>query len=254
MTVIYVCGYGRSGSTLLGRLLAAGRGDGVVGVGEVSNIASAAFLARSECSCGHNYPRCAYWAAVHQRLVELDGGQASLSQRRRRLLEGLPGLLLPLAVLRRLVGSAAFTETYPGVPFDLGVRVLIEAGRGGVVVDISKTTRRTANRPRLLRASGQEVELHIAARPLREVVVSYRAAHARRGAEVGRWRAWATVTVGLCVSILSAHRCARSLGAPLRRTPLSEAISQSGELTSSHARDHMIAGNRSRYLDQGDSA
>ena len=156
MTVIYVCGYGRSGSTLLGRLLAAGRGDGVVGVGEVSNIASAAFLARSECSCGHNYPRCAYWAAVHQRLVELDGGQASLSQRRRRLLEGLPGLLLPLAVLRRLVGSAAFTETYPGVPFDLGVRVLIEAGRGGVVVDISKTTRRTANRPRLLRASARK--------------------------------------------------------------------------------------------------
>lgn len=253
MTVVYVCGYGRSGSTLLGRVLAADQR--AVAVGEVTNMSSVAFLANSLCSCGRPYPTCAYWAEVHQRLAHLSSGKDPLSQRRRRFLEGLPGVLLPLSTLRRLVRSAAFSERYPGVPFDVGVRILAEAASTVAVVDISKTTRLTANRARLLRASGQDVELHLPWRSLSDVIASYRAAHARRGDKTLWWTAALAVTVGRLFSLLAAVWSATSLGVRLHRTTFDQVMERAARQPADDSLNHMIAGNRSRLadLDRGDS-
>ena len=74
--MIYVCGYGRSGSTLLGRFLAVQ--SRALAVGEISRLSSSQFVARGQCSSGSPYPECVYWAEVHRRLAELNDGQPQL--------------------------------------------------------------------------------------------------------------------------------------------------------------------------------
>jgi len=243
--VVYVCGYGRSGSTLLGRLLAADQA--AVAVGEVTHVDSAAFLEHAVCSCGRRYPTCDYWAEVDRRLAAVGRDRPALGQRRRQLLEGWLGLAVPIVALKRTVGRCAFSERYPSVTFEDGVRTLADVG-GSVVVDVSKTTRLTANRPRLLFASGLSVQLHLSGRPLREVIESYRAAHRRRGIELSGRRAATVVMIGRLSAHLAARWCARSLAVKLRRSNLFETSTRAAESQGSDACAHMIAGNRSRHL------
>jgi hypothetical protein len=248
MRVLYVCGYGRSGSTLLGRLLSSQHT--AVAVGEVTHVASDVFLDRARCSCGQPYPRCAYWGGVHQRLTALnDAGGAGIrvSNTHRRLLEGLPGLLVPAALLRRLSHRCAFSERFPAVSFAQGARVLAEQA-GTPIVDISKTTRTTANRPRLLRACGAEMDLYLAWRPVREVVASHRSAQRRRGRPGSVWRSAAAVVAGRTLAALSARWCARSVGSALPRVTLADITAAATPTPKDPCSlDHAIAGNRSRH-------
>jgi len=59
--VLYVAGYGRSGSTLLNRLL--GQQPGVCGAGELSRYALWSESVRP-CSCGRPIASCAFWSRV----------------------------------------------------------------------------------------------------------------------------------------------------------------------------------------------
>lgn len=56
--VIYVTGWGRSGSTLLNRVLA---GPAVAGLGEVRWLWSRGVLAGQDCSCGQSWSQCQVW-------------------------------------------------------------------------------------------------------------------------------------------------------------------------------------------------
>jgi hypothetical protein len=246
MKVIYVCGYGRSGSTLLGRLLA--MRTGAVAVGEVTHLASANFLRRARCACGEAYPRCGFWCEVDRRLTALDTDQRELSQRRRRLLEGLPGLMVPQRLLRRLLRRCAFSEHYPTVPFAEGVSVLATVA-DTAIVDISKTTSPTANRPRLLHAAGLDVELWLPWRPAREVITAHRAARRRRQHSASWWRSAATVSINRPLAFLSAHWCAWTTRSRLPMLALADVVAQAAQQTvESSSLDHAIAGNRSRHL------
>lgn len=60
--VIYVAGHGRSGSTLLERLL--GQLDGVVAVGELRQIWQRSFRANQPCGCGSSFADCSFWQEV----------------------------------------------------------------------------------------------------------------------------------------------------------------------------------------------
>ncbi|MDQ3104051.1 MAG: hypothetical protein M3Q87_02295 [Actinomycetota bacterium] len=206
-------------------------------------------MSNAWCSCGQPYPQCEYWRrldiACSERGRAADGSVRP-SQLLRRLLEGWPGLLLPTFVLRRLVSRAGFSERYPAVAFDLGVRLLAELS-AGEMVDVSKTARGSANRPRMLHASGLGVELVLAWRPLHDVVASYESAHLRRGRSVARWRAFATVAAGRWASTIAARRCARSTGADLRSSTLEQTIRSADRMAVIGDRGHMIAGNRSRH-------
>lgn len=249
MKVLYVSGYGRSGSTLLGRLLSLQHT--AVAVGEVTHVASAGFLDRARCSCGHPYPGCDYWSGVHQRLTALNdagGTTPRLSHTTRRLLEGLPGLLVPAPVLRRLAHRCAFSERYPAVSFAQGALSLAE-GAGTPIVDISKTTRTTANRPRLLRACGAEMDLYLAWRPVHEVVASHRSAQLRRGRPGPVWKSAVAVVVGRTLAVLSARWCALSVGSGLSRVALSDisGATMPAPSTGPESLDHAIAGNRARH-------
>lgn len=61
-TVVYIGGFGRSGSTLLERLL--GEVGGVVCLGEVIHLWQRGVLRNELCSCGAAFHSCSFWTAV----------------------------------------------------------------------------------------------------------------------------------------------------------------------------------------------
>jgi hypothetical protein len=59
--VVYLTGWGRSGSTILNRLLI---GDGVAGVGELRLLWQRGVVKRQDCSCGQPWDSCLLWSPV----------------------------------------------------------------------------------------------------------------------------------------------------------------------------------------------
>jgi len=79
--VLYIAGLGRSGSTLLGRLL--GQVEGICAVGEVHHVwrTGAPRAASDElCGCGRTYAACGFW---RERLRAVFGGDVPLAAMRR---------------------------------------------------------------------------------------------------------------------------------------------------------------------------
>jgi hypothetical protein len=61
-SVLYVGGYGRSGSTVLGRIL--GEAEDAICVGEARYLWSRGLLHNVECGCGARFRDCPFWTAV----------------------------------------------------------------------------------------------------------------------------------------------------------------------------------------------
>lgn len=241
MIVHYVAGYGRSGSTTLGRVIA--QNGGAVGVGEVAVLGDGSFVEDARCSCALSYGQCPYWTGVESGLIAREG-TAKLPMMGRW--EGLAGLVLPMRILRRLVHSRAYSTAHPSVAWADGIAALCDSA-GGAIVDTSKTTRRTANRPRLLVASGAAVELWLPTRPLADVVASHRAAQRRRGRR-GLWaRSAIAVVPSRTLSFATARWCATLLRRPLNRSSLDETVEAFEALDGVDVVEHLIAGNRNRH-------
>ncbi len=64
-TLVYLGGSGRSGSTLVERLL--GAVGGVTTLGEVVHLPTRGLLGGEDCACGEPFTRCPFWAAVGKR-------------------------------------------------------------------------------------------------------------------------------------------------------------------------------------------
>ncbi|MEP6465940.1 MAG: sulfotransferase [Parafilimonas sp.] len=60
--IVYIAGYGRSGSTILNILLL--QPEGVVGVGELVNIFQSGWTVNRNCSCGEKTSDCPFWSRV----------------------------------------------------------------------------------------------------------------------------------------------------------------------------------------------
>src|SRR5205085_9431203 len=63
--VLYVAGTGRSGSTLLARIL--GRADSVFAAGELRYVWQRGLLEDRVCGCGEPFSRCPFWSEVVDR-------------------------------------------------------------------------------------------------------------------------------------------------------------------------------------------
>jgi hypothetical protein len=61
-SILYISGFGRSGSTLLDRIL--GQVDGFFPVGELRNVPERFYLAKWSCGCGKPLRDCRFWAKV----------------------------------------------------------------------------------------------------------------------------------------------------------------------------------------------
>lgn len=135
-TVVYIAGSGRSGSTLLERLL--GTVPGLVNVGEVNDVFRRVAAYDELCGCELPFSACPFWAAVGERAFggwdpELVSEALGL-QRRVARQRFLPQLLAP-----RLADEAfrADLARFGDLHARLYAAVLAESG-GTVVVDASK--------------------------------------------------------------------------------------------------------------------
>ena len=252
MSWVYIAGYGRSGSTALGRAIAYERAG--VSVGEATHVRSAAFVVCARCACGESFVTCAYWSRVAKVLAETPRTGGELwSSRWAAACEGVLGLVLPLSALRRIVKRLQFSEQFPGVSFAVGVQAMSDVAEGPVI-DGSKTTRTTANRARMIHAAGQEVDLIRVHRAWRGVVASHVAAAERRGRSRGPVRSGLTVAFGRGLARLAARNAAVSLGVPLTVVPLEQTLERLQLVDRAGTADHAIAGNRRRWNESGDQA
>jgi hypothetical protein len=154
LRVVYLGGLGRSGTTLLERLL--GELPGVVALGEVVHLWERGVLGGELCGCGVPFPECVFWRVIGERAF--GGWTPALAERMVRLRERvdrtrrIPRIAHP--------DLAAYTQAY---------RLVYEAVGAPVVVDSSKH----ASLACCLLASGVDVRIVHVVRDPRAVAHSW---------------------------------------------------------------------------------
>lgn len=134
-SVLYIAGWGRSGSTLLTAVL--GQLRGCFAAGELRSLWGRGLVQRRLCSCGAPVPDCPTWAPVVARSAPraaLTPDQMADVQRRRLRTRHYP--VAWLRALRRVDPGPvleSYVATYRGV-----YEALDEVTEGGVIVDSSK--------------------------------------------------------------------------------------------------------------------
>ena len=134
-TVLYLGGFGRSGSTLLERML--GTIDGVVPLGEVVHLWERGLVDNELCGCGEPFSDCPFWTRVGETafggwrnvdLAQVRRLRQAVDRQRRAPLTLLPSP--PLAVRKDL---ARYTDLYRRV-----YQAAVDVSGARVVVDSSK--------------------------------------------------------------------------------------------------------------------
>jgi len=167
--VIYITGDGRSGSTLLDRIL--GTLDGVSSFNEIKQLWTRGFVRNLPCSCGERFNECPFWIAVFS---EMFRGSDSQSEIRRIL-----------ALQNSVDMTRYFPKLYIGVYNDIFQKKLAEyrdvlrrlyfaiARVSGceIIVDSSKHAVRA-----LILADIPDIDVHIIhlVRDVRAVVYAYK--------------------------------------------------------------------------------
>lgn len=134
VTVVYLGGFGRSGSTLVERML--GAVPGWTNVGELVDLARSVAPGDELCGCGSRFSRCAWWAEVgeiafggwsHVDLDHLASRQQMAARQRHlpRLLRSADRAWPALAELR-----TAYAALYRAVAQVAGARVVVDASKG----------------------------------------------------------------------------------------------------------------------------
>jgi hypothetical protein len=136
VSVLYIAGIGRSGSTLLCRTL--GAVPGFVGTGELMRIIDRGMGTGDYCSCGDTVANCDLWGRVWSRIDQHAPAFdfARLEQTRKRITEGwgfLPYLFLrnqPEETMRDLDEYRRFlTVLYRSIRAVSGARVIVDASK-----------------------------------------------------------------------------------------------------------------------------
>lgn len=134
VTVVYLGGFGRSGSTLVERML--GAAPGWANVGELVDLARSVARSDELCGCGLPFSRCPLWTEVGE--VAFGGWTEDVLDRLTRLQRAaarqrhLPGLLgsrrPPSDALTDL--RAAYARIYVAVAEVTGSHVVVDASKG----------------------------------------------------------------------------------------------------------------------------
>lgn len=133
--VLYVAGFGRSGSTLLGNVL--GQVDGFVSVGEIGHIWKHGLILNKVCGCGTLFKECGMWLPVFD---EAFGGMDRVDPRKMiRLRESwartkhIPLMLVPSGrrlITRRLAEYLDnLDRLYRAVRTTTGSRVIVDTSK-----------------------------------------------------------------------------------------------------------------------------
>jgi len=76
--VVYITGDGRSGSTLLDRII--GTLDGVSSFNEIKQVWHRGFIMNLPCSCGEKFDVCPFWSAVFAEMFKGSGSQSEIQR------------------------------------------------------------------------------------------------------------------------------------------------------------------------------
>lgn len=154
--VLYIAGWGRSGSTLLTALL--DQLPGAFGAGEVRSLWARGALAGRRCGCGRPVPHCPIWGPVLDRLRDAPMAAAEVATVQRSLLRSRH---YPRAVLAALAGRppgeqieryvATYRQAYAAIADATGASVIIDSSkypldlyhlaRAGVPVEVVQLVR-----------------------------------------------------------------------------------------------------------------
>lgn len=198
-TVIFISGYGRSGSTVLDMLLSS-RLEGVFGAGEIGNLFDELALG-SRCECGEKIGECPVWSQVLGPL----GGEARLRR-----------ASLVTARAERLWGRAG--PEYVGLWREVLSRLRTATGCD-VLVDSSKVTRTRFRHAERLRDLGARlIVLHLIRDPEDVVAASRKGSNKaiERGVRTGGSLFVLRSIVGWLVGNLGTDHLVRRLGAAHR--------------------------------------
>lgn len=266
MQVLYIAGVGRSGSTLLERVL--GGVPGWVNGGELNAVFSRVARQDQRCGCGEPFSRCAFWGAVGEAAF---GGWAEVTV---RVTELQPRLVRQRHLPRLLTGAgpAAYRRElaeYVDVHARL-YRALAEVSGAEVVVDASKSTAQLAA---VLRVPDLDLRVVNLVRDARGVAYSWgksglRKPQSRDGEEMGTYSPgrlavlWSTLQLE-CALLrtrtphsarlryedlvadprTSVTRVLREVGLPVPPAALGHLGERSVDLRASHG----VAGSRTRF-------
>jgi hypothetical protein len=264
--VLYIAGVGRSGSTLLERML--GAVPGSVNTGELNAIFSRVASQDQRCGCGEPFSVCPFWTRVGD---EAFGGWSSVTDR----MSGLqPRLVRQRHVFRMLTGVAPRgyrreLDEYLDVHHRL-YRAIAEVSGAEVVVDASKST---AQLFALRRIPGLDLRVVNLVRDSRGVANSWNKSgivkpQSKDGALMGTYAPhrlavlWAALQLECAVLRAAAPYSARvryeDLVAAPRPTleralnevglpPVGDALAHIGERSVHLTPSHGVAGSRTRF-------
>ncbi len=152
--IVYIAGFGRSGSTLLDILL--GNHEDIASLGEVASLFKQA--GRLRCSCGQDVSACEVWRPISESVRRCASGDWARARQTQAAVEAFPpGLAAPLAG-RRSQREAA-VAIYRQLMREL-FRAIKEVTGRPIAVDSSKTAWRTLYRPlRLATLCGLDVRV-----------------------------------------------------------------------------------------------
>jgi hypothetical protein len=138
ISVVYIGGAGRSGSTLLSRML--GTVSHLVAVGEVRHLLIRGYLDLPQhvrCGCGAPFARCPFWTAVRAQvaveLPDLRAGEAAALARRVDRIRYLPGIYSPWRTRRLTTDARRFSTVMVAL-----YRAILAVSGASTVIDDSK--------------------------------------------------------------------------------------------------------------------
>lgn len=133
--VLYLTGFGRSGSTILGNIL--DQIPGIVHVGEVRNILDSVILGNRHCGCGRFLSECPFWLPILEEvgLIDDEDYVQSLLQVREQGARSIHGLLVHLRpwqwqYRRRLQPYVEWLERlYGGIAAHSNAQVIVDSSK-----------------------------------------------------------------------------------------------------------------------------
>lgn len=134
LSVLYIAGYGRSGTTLLS--IALEQHPALFSAGEIHELTRHAWSQNTFCSCGLHLQECAFWAGVMRRWLPA-GNEKFLED-----YVGLQKKFEPLSVLPSKAGGAAF-DRFAAPTARLFQEIAAASGKN-LIVDSSKMPGRAA--------------------------------------------------------------------------------------------------------------
>ena len=133
LKLIYIMGYGRSGSTLLDVIL--GNSKAITSVGELGNLVHAGWTNDEYCACGKRAKECLFWTAVQHNWRQRSG--SSVDDFRRVEQHQERSILRWVRALSRGGGASVETQTHQSYLMAV-LEAIVSAGRRSVIVDSSK--------------------------------------------------------------------------------------------------------------------